>query len=190
MNETIGVILAGGMATRMGSDKALVPFHGEPMIRHVAASLTRAGLDVLVVGRTDGVAGLRTIADAGPAGRGPMSGMVTALSASGGRDVFLTAVDQPLLRPETVRAIVATPGDAVIPVAGGHPQVTCALYRMACLQPAESALERGEMKLRRMLDTVTASYVAEEVWSNWGEDGRSWLSLDTLDAVRAAESRR
>jgi molybdopterin-guanine dinucleotide biosynthesis protein A len=172
----------------MGRDKALVPFHGEPMINHVAAGLSNAGLEVLVVGRDQVSDRFRAIPDEGGPGRGPMSGMVTALHAADNRDVFLVAVDQPLLRPGTVRAIIALPGDAVVPRAGGHPQVTCAVYRQACLRPAEAALRRGEMKLRRMLDEVAATYVEEAVWSSWGEDGRSWLSLDTPEAVREAEA--
>jgi molybdopterin-guanine dinucleotide biosynthesis protein A len=188
MGETIGVILAGGRATRMGRDKALVRFRGRAMISHVAAGLAAAGLDVLVVGRRDTVAGLETVPDDGSPGRGPMAGMVTGLRAAAGRDIFLVAADQPLLRPDTVAAMVGLPGDAVVPVAGGHPQVTCALYRTACLEPAQAALATGEMKLRRMLDTVGTNYVDAAIWSRWGEDGRSWLSLDTPEAVRAAES--
>ena len=189
MTDTVGVILAGGRATRMGRDKALVPFRGEPMIDHVARSLSTAGLDVLVVGRNDPIGGLATIADDGPAGRGPMAGMVTGLRAGGGRDIFLVAVDQPLLRAETVAQIVAAPGDAVVPMADGHPQVTCALYRTACLAAALAALDRKEMKLRRMLDRVNANYLDADTWQQWGEDGRSWLSLDTPEAVQAAENR-
>lgn len=189
MTETIGVILAGGNATRMGRDKAMVSFRGEPMLTHVARALDEARLEVLVVGRSPANDWLRAIPDDGPPGRGPMAGMVTAMRAAGERDVFLVAVDQPLLRPETVTAIIGTPGDAVVPLAGGHPQVTCALYRRPCLQPAEGSLARGTMKLRRMLDTVDTTYITEETWSTWGEDGRSWLSLDTPQAVREAESR-
>ena len=188
MNETIGAILAGGRATRMGRDKAFVPFRGEPMISHVARSLQQAGLRVLVVGRTGDPAGLEAVPDDGVAGRGPMAGLVTALRTASGRDVFLVAVDQPLLRPETIVEMLSLPGDAVVPVAGGHPQVTCALYRSGCIQRAEAALDHGEMKLRRMLDTVEPTYVTEETWSRWGEDGRSWLSLDTAEAVAAAEA--
>lgn len=190
MNDTIGVILAGGRATRMGRDKALVTFRGKPMITHVADSLRGAGLEVLVVGRSDSIAGLATIPDAGESGQGPMAGMVTALHAAEGHAVFLAAVDQPLLRPETVSAIVNSPGDAVVPIAGGHPQVTCAVYRPPCLAPAQAALAAGEMKLRRMLDKVAATYVTEETWSAWGEDGRSWLSLDTPAALANAEELR
>lgn len=187
MNDTIGVILAGGRASRMGRDKASVPFLGETMISRVAGALAAAGLEVMVVGRREATDGLTAIPDDGTPGRGPMAGMVTGLRHAGDRNVFLVAVDQPLLRPETVTAMLQIPGDAVVPRAEGHPQVTCAVYRRACLPAAEQAFETGEMKLRRMLDTVDATYIGKHVWSEWGEDGRSWLSLDTPQAVRDTE---
>jgi len=188
MIGTIGVILAGGSGTRMGADKALVPFQGRAMIRHVANAMEAAGLEVLVVGRAEAVAGLEAIPDEGGAGRGPLAGMVTGLQGAQGRSIFLAAVDQPLLRPETIVAILAVSGDAVVPVADGHPQVTCAVYRPACLEPARAALAAGRMKLRTLLDTVATAYVPEAIWTTWQEDGTSWLSLDTPEAVRAAEA--
>jgi len=187
MNDTMGVVLAGGKASRMGRDKALVPFLGKTMIKRVAGALAAAGLDVIVVGRRNTTDGFAAIPDEGTPGRGPLAGMVTGLRHSGDRNVFLVAVDQPLLRPETISAMLQIPGDAVVPVAGGHPQVTCAVYRRACLEPAKRALESGQMKLRRMLEEIETTYVEEETWSTWGEDGRSWLSLDTPQAVSDAE---
>ena len=186
MSDVTGVILAGGSASRMGQDKAFVRFRGAAMVTHVAASLTAAGLDVIVVGRGEPLNGLRAVPDDGVSGRGPMAGMVTGLRTAG-TDIFLVAVDQPLLRPETITAILRLPGDAVVPRADGHPQVTCALYRQSCLEPAVTSLATGELKLRRMLDKVATNYIEPDVWSDWGEDGRSWLSLDTPDAVAAAE---
>ena len=44
-------------------------------------------------------------------------GLLTALSSVAGNDVFLVAVDQPMLRADTVLAILETPGVAVVPMA-------------------------------------------------------------------------
>jgi CTP:molybdopterin cytidylyltransferase MocA len=44
-----GVLLAAGPGTRFGGDKVVVALDGEPLVRHVAASLVRAGVRELVV---------------------------------------------------------------------------------------------------------------------------------------------
>lgn len=188
MKEVAGAILAGGKARRMGSDKALVPFQGNPMIERVSAALRSAGLDVLVVGR-DSADG-NSIRDLHGFGGGPAVGLLSAFEHLDQQDVFLVAVDQPLLRPETITQLLQIPGQAVVPMADGHPQVTCALYRHTCHGPLRQLLEGGDSKLRRLLDHVDTTMVPQEAWQMWGEDGRSWMSLDTPEAVRNAEALR
>lgn len=186
VKDITGVILAGGRARRMGSDKALVPFQGRPMIQQVATALQASGLQVVVVGRYS-FAELDAVPDLPGHGGGPAVGLLSAFGHID-KDAFLVAVDQPLLRPETVRQLLTLPGDAVVPSAAGHPQVTCALFRRSCYLPLQELLASGETKLRRLLDRVDATLVPKHTWSNWGEDGRSWMSLDTPQAVRNAEA--
>lgn len=44
-----GVLLAAGQGTRFGGGKLVVPLDGEPLVRHAAAMLVRAGVRELVV---------------------------------------------------------------------------------------------------------------------------------------------
>lgn len=188
--NVLGAILAGGQSTRMGLDKALVEFRGAPMLDHVAAAIEQAGLQCLVVGRQAPVGGLRFVEDLPGIGGGPLVGLLSAFEAAEGRDLFLAAVDQPLLRPKTVTELINTPGDIVVPMAAGHPQVTCAVYRKASHGLVEELATKGQPKLRRLLGAVDTTYVDERTWKTWGEDGRSWLSLDTPQAVQDAEHLR
>jgi molybdopterin-guanine dinucleotide biosynthesis protein A len=167
----------------MGRDKALVEIGGMTMIDRVAAALSDAGLDVIVAGPPRPDVDLPTVADT--AGVGPLAGLLTGLRTRPGADVFLTAVDQPLLRPETVLALLATPGVAAAPFAGVA-QVTCAVYRPELASAAGTAAA-GAGSLRSLLDDVDATLVSETVWRTWGEDGRSWLSVDRPDDVALAE---
>lgn len=48
------MVLAGGLSSRMGSDKALLPYHGQTLLQHQAALLAIAGLKVVVSGDYEG----------------------------------------------------------------------------------------------------------------------------------------
>lgn len=187
MRGVVGIILAGGESRRMGSDKALVEVGGRPMAGWVADAM--AGFDrVVMVGRHRGVAGLEAIPDLQPGPAGPLNGLQTAL------DVFrcpvvAVAVDQPLVRSETLdRLAEQAANNQTVVCVDQRPQVTCAAYSPDCLDEATRILRSGG-SIQQMLGSVPWTRVDREVWSSWGEDGRSWFSMDSQDAIVAAERR-
>lgn len=183
----LGAILAGGASKRMGRDKAMVEIDGQPMVLHVAAALRRVTPHVVVVGRNVTVAGLATVPDTTPGRRGPVAGLEAALLHATGASVLLVGTDQPFVRAATLARLMEQPeGDAVIPIADGVLQTTCALYRQGCLAAASGVLERGGGSLRDVLAGIDVNVVDETRWRSWGEDGRSWLSIDTPEALAAA----
>lgn len=183
----LGAILAGGASKRMGRDKATVEIDGRPMVLHVAAALRRVTPHVVAVGRNVTLAGLATVPDTTPGRRGPVAGLEAALIHAAGASVLLVATDQPFVRAETLARLVEQPaGDAVVPESEGILQPTCALYRQGCLDAASEVLARGGGSLQDVLAAVQVNVVDEAQWRSWGEDGRSWLSIDTPEALAAA----
>jgi len=71
-----GYVLVGGRSSRMGRDKALLPFRGEPLACSVARQVELAAGSVVMVGDPDLYGSLRypVIPDAFP-GEGPLSGI-------------------------------------------------------------------------------------------------------------------
>ncbi len=173
----------------MGRDKVDVEIDGVPMLDLIVIALRAAGCEPLVIGRTTAPEGATAVLDDLPGRAGPAAGLVTALRLAAGRDVFLVATDQPLLRPRTVRGLLALDGAAVVPRHGGTRQATCAVYRRESLDTLEVLIrDRASPPLQRLLDRVATRDVLEAEWSRWGEDGRSWRSLDTQEDVAAAEA--
>lgn len=86
----LGAILAGGQATRFGSDKAAAIFEGRALIDHVADAL-RPHVDALIVVGRDWP-GLVRIDDLPGPGLGPLGGLLGALehAAAQGHDEVLT----------------------------------------------------------------------------------------------------
>jgi molybdenum cofactor guanylyltransferase len=186
----LGAILAGGRSRRMGEDKLLLEIEGVPAVLRIAAALSVVADDIVVAGRAGIWFGLSSIPDPGSPHRGPLAGIVAALSAAGTGWVAVAGVDQPWLRPGTVVELgrLADSERAVVPIDGGIPQVTCALYPASWAEPAAALLSSGR-PAQALLDDHPWRPVEQPEWSAWGEDGRSWFSVDTPAALTEGLSR-
>lgn len=182
MDRPIVAVLAGGDSTRMGSDKAAVPFASSTMLGTVLDAVADIG-DPIVVGREVAPNGVLALPDQRAGSRGPLTGLETILQHEPGRTVVLVAVDHPFLLPETLLELLSLNGDAVVPVDDGWQQVTCAVYRPTFLRAASETLNRGCRSIIDALDLADTTLVQEATWRSWGEDGRSWFSIDTPDRL-------
>ena len=114
-----GVILAGGRSSRMGTDKALIEFDGEPLGERVLRML-RAACDPILVasgdGRRLGSLGVPQVADV-VAEAGPLGGIVAGLEAAETDLVAVVAVDMPFASAEVLRLLAErwNGEDAVVP---------------------------------------------------------------------------
>ena len=106
----LGAILAGGQATRFGSDKALALLDGQTLIAHAAAALRAATDTVIVCGRTTGPDGLAAIPDWPAPDLGPLGGLCAALrhAEAHGHDAVLSiGCDTPYLPTALVERLMA-----------------------------------------------------------------------------------
>lgn len=167
----LGVVLAGGASRRMGREKALVEIAGRPMVDWVTAALATVCDRVEIAGRIEGRSGLVDP----PGVAGPLAGLRAGLAL--GEDLVLVAVDQPWIRPETLRQLAFREG-TVVPIHHGVRQVTCARYSAELADSAGSAVS-----IQELVDRVAFHAVEEGEWLSWGEDGRSWYSTDDDEAL-------
>jgi len=113
MSAPLGVILAGGLATRMGGgDKALLPLGDRPILRHVIDRLAPqvAGLALNANGDPArfGAYGLPVIADPLPDYPGPLAGVLAGLdwAAEQGAEAIVTvAGDTPFFPADLVETL-------------------------------------------------------------------------------------
>ncbi|MFZ9585671.1 MAG: molybdenum cofactor guanylyltransferase [Pseudohongiellaceae bacterium] len=112
----LGVVLAGGRSSRMGRDKAELPWQGQTLLDHTLALLARLQPVCL---RVSGRAHALGIADLHPLS-GPPGAVLSVLEwlhARGeldGRALLLLPVDMPLLQEATLQRLLAAvrPGRA------------------------------------------------------------------------------
>jgi molybdopterin-guanine dinucleotide biosynthesis protein A len=169
----------------MGRDKALVELRGIPLVTHVATALRSVCDSLLVVGREGTLEGIESVPDDRSGPLGPGAGVATALRIAEGRPVLAVAVDQPFVRAETLQRL-SDGGGSIIPQ-DGVLQVTCAVYGPELTDAVVAAVDDGVPVWRVVRDR--ARIVTDVEWRSWGEDGRSWYSVDTLEALAEGTAR-
>lgn len=151
------------------------------MLQRVSSALGEFLPHVVVLGAER--EGIECWPDVVPA-RGPLAGIVSALSRMEEDRVLIVAVDQPFVRTQTLARLGELESRIpVVPVdEEGVRQVTCAVYPKAI---AAAALEEAEAdgSIQSLLDRVSFQAVIPETWALWGEDGRSWFSVDAPGAL-------
>lgn len=178
-------MLAGGAGRRVGGGKPLLLLHGRPLIEYPLAALCEAGLEAMVVSRSDVVLpalGVPVVHDASPV-RHPLAGILAALDHAGGRAVLVVAADMPFLEAPLLRAIAgADPAAPVVAAeAAGALEPLCARYSPAVRDALERALG-AEAPLRRTLAGLSPATVATRP--------EVVASLNTLDDLERAERRQ
>lgn len=203
--EISAFILAGGASTRMGQEKGLLRFGGEPLILRTARLLDPLVHDVVVVGNPELYTslGLRVIPDRTAGGgtesapvRTPLVGIATALSAAVSPWNLVLACDLPYLTPEWVSWMLsrAASSDAqiVIPRTPRGLEPLAALYRRECAAPIFAALERGIRKVTDGFSGFLIEYLGEEEWIAFDPGRRVLKNMnspeDYLEAERWWES--
>jgi molybdopterin-guanine dinucleotide biosynthesis protein A len=156
-----GFVLAGGLSSRMGSDKALLEIDGRPLIAH-ALDLLRAVTPAprLCGSRSDLAPFADVIPDNFPSS-GPLGGIEAALSASTTDLNLFLPVDLPNIPIEFLRALVARAEDsnavATIPTLAGRPQPLTAIYSRRLLPGLRAALTSGDYKVMTAITAAAAT---------------------------------
>ena len=179
------IVLAGGQSRRMGRDKALIDYQGQPIIAHVIDTLRVLADDVVVVSnRSDlyGSFGARVVADYDPP-CGPLGGIAVGLRAAQHPLAVVVACDMPFLNVSLLHWLIdlAQDYDAVVLQTGDEFEPLHAVYRRDCYQPIVQRLERGERRVISFFADVRLRPVPQAEWRVLDPLGRSLVNLNTPD---------
>ncbi len=175
-------ILAAGKSSRMGRDKALIPFNGQPLIAHIAQILAPIFAQTIVVTANPQIAeaaNLPAIADQFPS-RGPLAGIHAALKHFNA-PTFVVACDMPHLNADFIRYLAAdfdSDAGALVPLSDDGFEPLHAIYAPVCLPTFERYLaNEGKMpSMRRVLEEVGAQWIAPEVVREFDADLRMFAN--------------
>jgi molybdenum cofactor guanylyltransferase len=173
--EISGFVLAGGRSSRLGRDKAMLPWppetsrdgRGETLLHHSIARLEMVCTTVSVCANRNDLPFPGAIISDARSSSGPLGGIVAALESSTTDWNLMLAVDLPLLPVEVLRALAATalnekssvisPASSpqrvacILPHLDGLPQPLCGLYHRVLLRGLQTALEAGKFKVMTAL---------------------------------------
>ncbi len=188
------VIQAGGESRRIGQDKALLPFLGQPLILRPLNRLARLAEEVLVTSNQPEhfrFLGLSPIPDLMP-DAGALGGLYTALSAAGHPYVAVVACDMPFASAALFAYELATLRelgmDAIIPRTHAGTEPFHAIYRReTCMPHVQAALEAGKRRVDAWFGQVNVRYLDVEEIQLYDPDGLAFLNINTLEELGRAE---
>jgi molybdopterin-guanine dinucleotide biosynthesis protein A len=157
------IVLAGGLSSRMGRDKALLEIDGAPLIERLVTALDTRFSELLVSVRHPShypAIAHRKIADE-VAGEGPLMAIASSLAVSRHDLNFIVSCDIPELPFGFIERLLdrASEADGAVAInAEGRIEPLFAVYRKSLLPSARRALSQG---LRRVAEMYTDNQIRE-----------------------------
>ncbi len=155
MEGISGILLTGGKSTRMGTDKASLPFGNGTLLTVQLEKFRALGItDVLISGYGDG-----QIPDDVP-GCGPLGGLAACLPRVQNPCALVISVDVPLVSESTLRCLIgAHTGGVTILRHDGRTEPLIAVYDAALGRTAQALLAADRRAVRALLDSTTCRIV-------------------------------
>ena len=162
-----GVILSGGLNTRMGGkNKALLSPGGQTIMDRLYNTLRGSFDEVLLVTNNplqylswD----LTIVTDLFPI-RSSLTGIHAGLFYASAPHAFITACDTPFLKTELIRVLLEElepKQDVIMPVTGKGNEPLCAIYSKRCIKPIERQLKNKDTKIVNFFPKVRVKEIPE-----------------------------
>ena len=168
-----GFVLVGGQSSRMGRDKARLPFRGTPMVAIAVAKLAGVATAVSLVGNRDDLLRFAPVVHEQRMEAGPGAGMEAGLLACSEPWAMFLPVDVPLVPGSLLRqwaaAVVGAGANgcaaSYLVVEGDRQPAFCMLRRAVAIAAVRRALDRGERRLYALLAAVEQEAGEGSLWA-------------------------
>lgn len=159
------IILSGGKSSRMGKNKALLPFNDKTNIERIRDELQSLFDDIILVTNDPEsyeFLNLKSVSDEFP-GKGPLAGIHAGLMASDYEENIVVACDMPFVSAELASTLVQglKHYDAIIPVIGGKRHPLFAAYQKRIVPEIEACLKEDRLRVIHLLDKLNVRYLEE-----------------------------
>jgi molybdopterin-guanine dinucleotide biosynthesis protein A len=183
------VILAGGENKRIPFIKAFLQIEGRSIIES-NVELLKGIFDRVIISTNDPeiyfYLDVLLVGDIMEE-RGPMTGILSALSLPGVSEAFVTACDMPFINGILTRYMMERWEDgreALIPVFDSKPQPLFGIYSKKIAGVMEKSINKGERSLRGFIEGRNVLYIEERKVRNIDPEGRSFVNINTIDDLK------
>ena len=154
----VGAVLAGGLSSRLGHDKALIRLKNNEsvdLLGNTAAMLHAVTGSVFIVGR-ESRSDFPSVKDRTP-GLGPVGGIATALHHAGGAACFVLSCDLPFMNAELLQRLLLKRNERPAPTLmtayqqedTGHIESLVSIFEPGALPFFEQCLEQNRLKVTK-----------------------------------------
>jgi molybdenum cofactor guanylyltransferase len=190
-------IQSGGQSSRMGRDKGLVEFLGQPLIARVMGRLAPLADEILVTTNDPEsyrFLGLPLFEDL-KTGRGALGGLHTALACAAHPLVAVVACDMPFASADLLAfardLLLNGADDAAVPESGdGFYEPFHAVYRReTCLPAIAQAIDSDQWKLISWFPQVKVRKITSAEVARLDPSGLAFSNVNTPEELLQAEQR-
>ncbi len=160
---TVAIIFAGGKSSRMGEDKALLPFGGYPTLTefqhhklstlfqkvYISAKENKFDFDCRVIEDT-----YKEIS--------PLVGIISIFETLNAEEIFILSVDAPFVNRDTIEKLLihdTHDRDAIVAQSPSGIQPLCGLYKKSILPLAYAQLGKDNHRLGDLLHLANTLFV-------------------------------
>lgn len=192
--DIAGIILAGGLGTRMGHvKKAFLTINGRTVLDRLLDVYRPLFPEILIAARDKNDYGSYDypVAEDRFEARSSLTGIHAGLSAMRASHGFMAACDGPFLQPGLVRALLdlaAPEYDVIIPLKeDGYVEPLCAVYSKRCLPHIEAQLEQENFRIIGFFDRVRVKEIPVSLLRHGDPHQVSFFNVNSPDDLRQAE---
>ena len=157
-----GFVLAGGKSSRMGRDKALLDFRGQPLLPYMLNLLRPFCSDTFISGNNPvyQMFGVKVIPDI-YADKGPISGIFSVLNFTQSDWNLIVSVDVPMVNHELLLYLIdhRNSYDAVVPVHSEGTEPLIALYHKRIIPIIQEMIDTNDYKLMNLFKRINTYYL-------------------------------
>ena len=190
IKDVSGLILAGGVSSRYGKNKALVKVNGIPLIERVSRVMKSLFKEVILITNTpDEYSFLKLpMYEDLIRGLGPLGGLFTGLTRMASETGFLVGCDMPSLNRKLIRHIIniRDDSDVVVPRISGLMEPLHALYSKECLHAIKKLIASRKYQINQLFGEVSVKYIDEALVRRFDPELRCFYNINKpqqLDSI-------